>query len=807
MKKIQYLYSDFETLYVELPSKYKNYKEYFETEENPKLPQVYSWNILYDKEYDSLSKDHYVLNEEDGYACNYNINGNNFIKFIEGIKVDAIMYFNNLKGFDGHFFVPLLDEAGYTPVYPMDMMENKEVDENVKLKTFKRIVAIRESILKNAVYSKKYETLKKLNIDLANDYLKKLIEKRWSKMQPYEYTMITNEGKQIYEIKVGLPNTKRTKGVRRNRALIIRDNLLMFPTSIAEMGKTIAKAEVKAGNCTEEEAAAKYHKLEIDGGYNRTELYNSVEELEQDGNELEYLIRDTFVLWKFHKLVEKHFPRRQWQLTIASTSYKDWKDNLGKKLVDNMIASGEVEEVQLKNGVTRLVYKNKRYITTKLYNVVLNQILPTKWLDTPLKDSTTQVIWDDMYRWYGGGLTFVNETYRGKFLENISVADINSSYPSVMVGDDEVPYGKAHYGDHKDYKFKFYKITIIKKIVNKKGLPFLYDEYYEKREYLKTLKPMQEFRLTSIEYERFLRYYTNDESKFKKEVIYCFKTLPIKKLFKDFIDKWYTIKEQASMNKDIILKMIAKLFLNSSYGKHGTKRERASQIWDADNTEWIKLKANMESKYYLPIACAITALARMKLVDAVDENYHNFVYCDTDSIFVRNFKPSDYKNVELHPTKLGAWDIEYADGYGIVRRPKQYLFLNNTEKYKLAFAGINFNKWILPQEELDLLKPFEAEIKKLDLKHFILGKKINKQLSPYRLVGTGITFMEIEKTIKPIWDYKEDTILTEQKYYLKEHFIQTLKDLEEFKNKTHKMTRIQIFKNKSNKAEKSSYNN
>ena len=49
-------------------------------------------------------------------------------------------------------------------------------------------------------------------------------------------------------------------------------------------------------------------------------------------------------------------------------------------------------------------------------------------------------------------------------------------------------------------------------------------------------------------------------------------------LFKDYIEYFYELKENAAKNGDAAQKVIAKLFLNSLYGKFGTKTLRTSSI-------------------------------------------------------------------------------------------------------------------------------------------------------------------------------------------------------------------------------------
>lgn len=784
MKKTEYLYLDLETTQVVFnKDEYKNIKDYFENHPNPIPPKIYSFGVGVRSGVEVNSKyKHEVYNDE--FTTYDDISGASLIDYIENINCDVIGYFNNLKGFDGHFLIPELDKAGYTNVLPLDIQEVKELTGELKITYMKRLFRIREKVLSNPANQKHYNKIKMLSQLSADKWLMKKCKRQWNLLLPKEYSVMTDGSKNIYEIKIGIQAEKTTKGKTKNRAVILRDNLTIFPTSVKNMGETIVK--MKHGLCecykhgddkckelTErKKLEERYLKKDLDSGYNRTELYKSKEEFHNDGNEREYLLQDIYTLFAYHKELEQYFERPNWKLTVGSTVYEEWISTFGTKLLNKKLELGHAEYKILKRGAKRVVYKGRTYNTKEIRKKLINEIIPTDWLDKPYSEDKT--IHQELYEWYDGGITRVNEDYRGQYVDDITFIDINSSYPSQMVKDVNVPYGRGIKGDVKSHPFKFYTLIPKKKIVNKKGLPFLHNIYASKREYLKVLKPNTAYKFTSITYERFLKYYECNREDYELVVNFSFKQIKIKTFFEEFITKWYDVKEQASLDGNEILKIIAKLFMNNLYGKYGTKSVRDSQLWNQFTKEWEKYETELSSKYYLPLGIVIAELGRMSLVDAVDYNHDEFVYCDTDSIAVTGFKIENYKNVELHPSKLGKWDIEFDNAYGIVRRPKQYLLKNNTSKVKLAFAGINFNRLVLPDKELkevdDKIKLYEQ----LSLKDMVLGATIENQLASYKLVGSGIAFNQIEKDIKPVWDYEP---LSEQKYFLPEHFKETIKKL------------------------------
>lgn len=793
MKKLIDIYADFETTKVLIPDTYKNQKDYYDNHPNPDTPKIYSWGITggNTKEFSSLSTStskKKIFNEETIFY--YGINGSSFIDFIETINFDARIYFNNLKGFDGHFLLPELDKAGYTNVLPFDINELDELPEDLKTEYFNRYTLIKYQILENDTIYKEYNDLKTSEPEYAERWIKRKINKRWNFLQPKEYSILTDENKNIYEVKIGLKSLKTTKGVHKNRALIIRDNLLLFPSSIAKMGETIVQQyhgvckHYKGGECKDEASRKElenlYLKKDLSSSYERTELFKNFKELENEGNELEYLFQDTYILYKFHTLLEKTFPRKDWKLTIGSTVYKEWIKEFGTTIINRLINNEEVKVVKLNRGITRYEYNKKLYTTTKLKQIFIEKLLPTNWLDSKYSDEHS--FHEELYKWFDGGITRVNEDYRGQLVDNITFIDINSDYPYQMSKDVLVPYGVGVRGNVKGYDFKFYTLRPLKTIKNETGLPFLHNNFADKREYLKVLKPGSEYKFTSITYKRFLEYYKAKPSDYSLTVDFSFKQIPISTYFNDFILPWYDIKEQASANGNEIMKMIAKLFMNNLFGKFGTKSERTSSYWNQVDEDWGKFTQTINSKFYLPLGIVITELGRMELVDAVGHKHNQFVYCDTDSIAFKDFNPKEFENIFLHPTQLGAWDIEYDNAYGIFRRPKQYMLLNDSSKPKLAFAGINFNRLSLPDEEVEEYDETLKLYQKLTLKDMVYGATIENQLSTFKLIGKGIVFNEIDKNIKPVWDYEP---LTEQKHFLPEHFHDT-------KQKLNKLKRISL---------------
>jgi hypothetical protein len=137
--------------------------------------------------------------------------------------------------------------------------------------------------------------------------------------------------------------------------------------------------------------------------------------------------------------------------------------------------------------------------------------------------------------------------------------------------------------------------------------------------------------------------------------------------------------------------LIAKLLMNSLYGKFGQRQISESMIKDPFpdldkynvkeiidfDTGWCKVEEEGKGKMYLPqIAVHVTAMAQLRLYktleELIDKDYKVF-YCDTDSI------TTDYRNLPTS-TELGDWKLEkrILEGYFVL--PKTYKTVNEVTK-------------------------------------------------------------------------------------------------------------------------------
>ena len=211
--------------------------------------------------------------------------------------------------------------------------------------------------------------------------------------------------------------------------------------------------------------------------------------------------------------------------------------------------------------------------------------------------------------------------------------------------------------------------------------------------------------LTSVDLELFLENY----DVYNLEYLSGWKFKATKGLFKDYIRKWNTIKIQAKEEGNPGLYLIAKLFLNSLYGKFGTSTVVKSKIpYINKETGAVNYKDSdpqLRDGIYIAMASFISAHARAKTIRAaqnVMDDYNSgkskiqFVYADTDSLHCLSDDFSLPEGLEIDDSKLGAWKFESKFIKGKFLRQKCYIENSTKDVYnpkaeyklKVTIAGM-----------------------------------------------------------------------------------------------------------------------
>lgn len=202
--------------------------------------------------------------------------------------------------------------------------------------------------------------------------------------------------------------------------------------------------------------------------------------------------------------------------------------------------------------------------------------------------------------------------------------------------------------------------------------------------------------------------------------------------YSDFVDTHMADKIAASESGDAVGKIMAKLMLNSAYGKFGQNPRKfkdykivsAGSItktdlalgWDlfADYGEFEIWELPNPGDKFLNVATAasITSGARAALMLALNKAERP-LYCDTDSIICENL------DVDTHDTKLGAWKLESAIDRIAIAGKKLYVSYLNGDIVKRASKGVNLSG----QEIIDVCNGIDVMYNK-DAPNFKLSGRI-----------------------------------------------------------------------------------
>lgn len=407
-------------------------------------------------------------------------------------------------------------------------------------------------------------------------------------------------------------------------------------------------------------------------------------------------------------------------------------------------------------------------------------------------------------RAYKGGWCYAVPEKTNRILKNGITLDVNSLYPSVMSMGYKYPVSRPHFWKGNFIPDKalmhnhYYFIRIRTRFYLKKGyLPFLqikgnlwYDrntclttsDYYDKKTgtYHRFLldadgndKPVRPtITLTCTDYILFMEHYDVEDFEILDGCWFGTED----HIFDMYIRKYKKLKQESTGAR----RQLAKLFLNSLYGKTATNSDSSFKLaFDKSDTElgFIPIMQFLKDPVYIPIGAAICSFARNFTVRAAQRNYHGpikpgFVYADTDSIHC-DFDLKSVKGVKIDDKEFGCWKCETHWDEAIFVRPKTYIehVVIEDEKpcepyYNIKCAGMPdrckelFNstligriyteeeKMKLSPEEIAFLFDDDGNTVRRTLEDFKIGLNVPSKLMPKRIPG-GVILVDKDYTMRP----------------------------------------------------------
>lgn len=282
------------------------------------------------------------------------------------------------------------------------------------------------------------------------------------------------------------------------------------------------------------------------------------------------------------------------------------------------------------------------------------------------------------------------------------VLDVNSLYPSVMRNEKQ-PFGEPIFYEGKYKEDSVYDLYIqmlsCSFKLKKNKIPTIqikHDRFHFKStEYLESSNgEIVTLTLTSVDLELFFKQYDVYELTF----IAGWKFKSINGIFTDYIDKWTERKIQASKEKNLGQRTLAKLMLNALYGKFATSLTvQNKQPYLEEGIVKYKLgEVEKKKGLYIPIGAFITAYARRKTIltsqaikDYSIEKYgiDKYCYSDTDSIHCLLTIEELKQFCDIDDFELGKWKHESSFTKARFIRQKCYIEEINNEM-KITCAGL-----------------------------------------------------------------------------------------------------------------------
>ena len=200
--------------------------------------------------------------------------------------------------------------------------------------------------------------------------------------------------------------------------------------------------------------------------------------------------------------------------------------------------------------------------------------------------------------------------------------------------------------------------------------------------------------LSSVDLKLFLEQY--DVYELKYECGWKFKAM--NGIFTEYIDKWIKVKIEATKTGNKGMRTLAKILLNSLYGKFATSMDIQSKHPYLEDGI-VKYELGEKEKrdgLYLPIGIFITSYAREKTIrtsqaikDYSIKKYGKDLYCYSDTDSIHTLLPIEelHEFCDIDDVALGKWKHEAT--FSKARFVRQKCYLENIDgEVKITCAGM-----------------------------------------------------------------------------------------------------------------------
>lgn len=460
------------------------------------------------------------------------------------------------------------------------------------------------------------------------------------------------KGNYLFEYRVKAKTSLELKFRIKNVKFVTEDSYPKFQASIATIGKLL------------------YHHKIIQKQDEKLDYNYTLYDLEAKHSVV--FLRD-YAKSVFDKLDEhqRHYIFND--VNILYTAYKNYNILFPGFNIEKRTLSQNILDVYLVNPLATLQLTNN-YESFKLSYTDYN--------------FNNENLFTYIHHYYKGGLNFYNEDYLTQIVHDIDHIDLNSSYPTVMNQQKFPTFLKKASAEPTYIKFNdkrnYYFVQVTKEDFNElirkidsKIVREMFVKYFNnstKYVYLQTphLQLINSFLKRRISEIRVVSYLQYEPLLFGARDV-------IEHYYKDKVNA----KKQGLSFGEIYTK---KVILNGIYGIPALRSH--FNLFEANKEgEYLnKVNGYKNTERNLVFASAVTAYALKQLLEPLTYNVKGidkaFIYCDTDSLFLRHeYFESIKDKIKIDDFQLGAWGIEHS-------RIKDMYVLNH-KKYALNTSPID----------------------------------------------------------------------------------------------------------------------
>lgn len=417
-------------------------------------------------------------------------------------------------------------------------------------------------------------------------------------------------------------------------------------------------------------------------------------------------IRDSLKLLPFPVRVIGHaFNTRHQKLEMEYTGYRyagcEITPEEREYIANDVLVVSEALQFMFEQGHTRLTIGSCCLAEFKaIWGKERYEYMMPNLYDVPLDNTLYGVdnAFDYVHKAYKGGWCYLNPNMVSKPIHGGLTLDVNSLYPSMMSSKsgNVFPVGlptfwRGEIPIEATLPNKYYFVRFRCRFYLKKGyLPTVQiktGRFYVAKEWLTTSDiecggKRSPFYIDNdgnlVEHKVTLTMTMTDFEMFKEHYhVYGLEVLDgcyfdgWHNVFDEYIEKYFKLKQESTG----AMRTLAKLFLNSLYGKTSSTRRSDYKVPIVVNGELMgyeTIEAYDKEPGYIPIGAAITSYSRRFTIRAAMFNYRYFLYSDTDSIHL-SCTPDKVKGVTIHDTDLLCWKLEKVWDYGLFVRQKTYM--------------------------------------------------------------------------------------------------------------------------------------